>query len=101
MDAGMVDDKVFGSVLYAQRWAMLQSSNFAEDLMMHLNQQIPLAYSHLLELMTKLYVLITPVALVPTLLWIAIPISPIVTLFFYGFFRLGTSMLVDPFQRDY
>lgn len=101
MESGMVDDKVFGSVMYQLRWSMLCASNSAEDLMMHLNQQIPLAYSHLLELMTKLYVLITPVALVPSLLWIAIPISPIVTLFFYGFFRLGTSMLADPFQRDY
>lgn len=98
MDEGMIDEKVYASVLYAQRWAMLQSSNFAEDLMMHLNQQIPLAYTHLLELMTKLYVLITPVALVPSLLWVAIPIAPLVTLFFYGFFCLGTRMLMDPFQ---
>lgn len=101
MDAGMVADKVYGSLMYQMRYGLLCASNNAEDLMMHQNQQIPLAYSHLLELMTKLYVLITPVALVPSLLWIAIPISPIVTLFFYGFFRLGTSMLVDPFQTDY
>lgn len=100
MEDGMVDDKVFSSVLYSQRWSMLNASNCAEDLMMYLNEQIPLAYSHLLELMTKVYVLIMPVALVPSLLWIAIPIAPIVTLFFYGFFRLGTSMLMDPFQQD-
>jgi len=97
---GMVDEKVFSSVLYSQRWSMLSSSNHSEDLMMHLNQQIPVAYTHLLELMTKLYVLITPLALVPSLLWVAIPVAPLVTLFFYGFFRLGTTMLMDPFQKD-
>lgn len=100
MEDGMVDIGLFSSVLHSQRWALLSASNNAEDLMMHLNQQVPLAYTHLLELMTKLYVLITPLALVPSLLWIAIPIAPIVTLFFYGFFQLGTSMLMDPFQKD-
>jgi len=100
MEQGMVDEKNFSSVMYSQRWALCCASNNAEDLMMHLNQQPPLAYSHLLELMVTLYVIITPVALVPSLLWTAIPISPIVTLFFYGFFRLGTSMLMDPFQKD-
>merc|ERR1719189_1863522 len=101
MNSGMVDEKCFGGVIYQFRYSARYVSSGAEDLMMHLNQQIPLAYSHLLELMTTLYVLITPVALVPSLLWVAIPIAPIVTLFFYGFFRLGTSMLVDPFQKDY
>merc|ERR1712039_772278 len=61
---------------------------------------IPLAYCHLLEVMVTLYVLISPTALVPSLLWVAIPISPIVTLFFYGFFVLGTRMLMDPFQQE-
>mmetsp|Transcript_15057 Transcript_15057/g.32413 ORF Transcript_15057/g.32413 Transcript_15057/m.32413 type:complete len:444 (+) Transcript_15057:170-1501(+) len=100
MESGMVEEKSLSTVLYSQRWAMLCSSNYAEDLMMHLNQQIPMAYTHLLELMTKFYVLITPVALVPSLLWVAIPVAPLVTLFFYGFFRLGTAVLMDPFQTE-
>merc|ERR1712080_733547 len=41
-----------------------------------------------------------PLALVHKLLWIAMPIAPVVTLFFYGFFKLGFSMLMDPFQQD-
>eukprot|EP00933_Yihiella_yeosuensis_P072164 TRINITY_DN8048_c0_g1_i1.p1 TRINITY_DN8048_c0_g1~~TRINITY_DN8048_c0_g1_i1.p1 ORF type:complete len:401 (-),score=60.99 TRINITY_DN8048_c0_g1_i1:193-1395(-) len=97
---GMIDGKCLSSVLYSMRWALLQCSNCAEDLMMHLNQQVPLAYTHLLELMSTTYVLITPIGLVPSLLWMAIPIAPIVTLFFHGFFRLGTSVLLDPFQKD-
>merc|ERR1719189_1838593 len=97
MNSGMVDEKCFGGVIYQFRYSARYVSSGAEDLMMHLNQQVPLAYCHLLELMTTLYVLITPVALVPSLLWSAIPIAPIVTLFFYGFFRLGT-MLMDPFK---
>mmetsp|Transcript_11164 Transcript_11164/g.16752 ORF Transcript_11164/g.16752 Transcript_11164/m.16752 type:complete len:128 (+) Transcript_11164:3-386(+) len=67
---------------------------------MHINQPVPLAYCHLLELLVTVYVLISPVALVPKLLWVAILISPIVSLFFYGFFRLGSSMLMEPFQQD-
>mmetsp|Transcript_65378 Transcript_65378/g.210744 ORF Transcript_65378/g.210744 Transcript_65378/m.210744 type:complete len:379 (+) Transcript_65378:110-1246(+) len=100
MEQGMVDEKNFSSVMYSQRWALCCASNNAEDLMMHLNQQIPLAYCHLLEVMVTIYCFIAPMALVPSLLWMAIVISPIVTLFFYGFFVLGTSMLMDPFQQD-
>ena len=29
---------------------------------------------------------------------LVIPVAPIVTLFFYGFFTLGTHMLMDPFE---
>jgi len=97
---GMIDDKVSASVLYLMRWALCNASNCAEDLMMHVNQQIPLAYCHLLELMVTLYCLIAPMALVPALLWVAIIVAPIVTVFFYGFFTLGTSMLMDPFQQE-
>ena len=43
---------------------------------------------------------IAPVALVPSLLWVAIGVAPIVTLFFYGFFTLGTCMLMDPFDTE-
>jgi len=68
--------------------------------MMHLNQQVPLAYCHLLEMMTTIYILITPIALVPSLSFTAVPVAPIVTLFFYGFFKLGTSVLMDPFTKD-
>jgi len=68
--------------------------------MMHLNQKVPLAYTHVLELMVTIYVIITPVALVPSMFWVAVFVSPVVTLFFYGFFKLGTSMLMDPFKQD-
>ena len=50
--------------------------------------------------MVLIYILIASVALVPSLLWVAIVITPIVTLFFYGFFTLGTAMLMDPFVKD-
>ena len=42
---------------------------------MHLNQPVPLAYYHLLEIMVLIYVIIATVALVPSLLWVAIAIS--------------------------
>jgi hypothetical protein len=61
-----------------------RATSAAEDLMMHINQQIPLAYYHLLEVMVTLYILITPIALVPSLLWVAVAVAPIVSLFFYG-----------------
>ena len=88
------------SVLYSIRWALMRGSNDAEDLLMYLNQPVPLAYYHLLELMVLIYIIIASVALVPSLLWVAIVITPIVTLFFYGFFILGTAMLMDPFVKD-
>ncbi|KAH8061254.1 hypothetical protein JL721_8915 [Aureococcus anophagefferens] len=75
-------------------------SNHAEDLMMHLNQPIPLAYYNLLETMVCIYIAVAAAALVPSLLWAAVAVSPVVTLFFYGFFTLGTSMLMDPFVKD-
>ena len=68
--------------------------------MMHLNQPIPLAYYNLLETMVCIYIAVAAAALVPSLLWAAVAVSPVVTLFFYGFFTLGTSMLMDPFVKD-
>lgn len=97
---GMVEPAVQSSVLYSIRWALMRCSNDAEDLLMYLNQPVPLAYYHLLEMMVLIYILIASVALVPSLLWVAIAISPIVTLFFYGTFVLGTAMLMDPFVKD-
>ena len=45
------------------------------------------------------YLLFTPAALVSQLLWVAPFVSAFVTLFFYGFFILGTKILLDhPFE---
>ena len=96
----MVAPEVLSSVLYSVRWALMYVSNHAEDLMMHLNQPIPLAYYNLLETMVCIYIAVAAAALVPSLLWAAVAVSPVVTLFFYGFFTLGTSMLMDPFVKD-
>ena len=40
----MVDGAVQSSVLYSIRWALMRGSNDAEDLLMYLNQPVPLAY---------------------------------------------------------
>ena len=42
--AGMVDSAVQSSVLYSIRWALMRGSNDAEDLLMYLDQPVPLAY---------------------------------------------------------
>lgn len=97
---GMVAPNVLSSVTYSIRWALLKASNDAEDLMMYLNQPVPLAYYHLLEVMVSIYVVVACVALVPPLLWVAVVMSPIVTFFFMGFYTLGTTMLMDPFVLD-
>lgn len=68
------------------------------DVKMYQNQQIPLPYVHLLELLVTVYLILAPAALVPQLLWVAPFVSCFVTLFFYGFFVLGTKILLDPFS---
>jgi len=71
------------------------------DVLMYLNEQIPLPYVHLLELMVTIYtMLLAPLALVPKLMWMSCIVSPFLTLFFYGFYVLGTSILLDPFRKD-
>ena len=71
----------------------------AADVMMYRNTPIPMAYTHLLEVFVKIYVLVSPVALVPTLLWVAPPVSMLVTFFFYGFLKLG-RMMFNPFKDE-
>lgn len=68
------------------------------DVKMYQNQQIPLPYVHLLELLVTVYLTLAPAALVSQLLWVAPFVSSFVTLFFYGFFVLGTKILLDPFS---
>ena len=46
---------------------------------------MPLAYTHLLEMMVVMYVLMAPIGLVPRLLWMAVPGCFVTTLIFYGF----------------
>eukprot|EP01062_Namystynia_karyoxenos_P074715 TRINITY_DN71693_c0_g1_i1.p1 TRINITY_DN71693_c0_g1~~TRINITY_DN71693_c0_g1_i1.p1 ORF type:complete len:441 (+),score=140.28 TRINITY_DN71693_c0_g1_i1:88-1410(+) len=70
----------------------------ASDIMMYLNQSIPVAYAHLLEVMVTVYVLLAPVGLVPSILWVAPLVTPLVTFFFYGTFVLTTEILLDPFR---
>jgi len=96
----MVKPGVVSSVLYSIRWALLKSSNDSEDLMMYLNQPVPLAYYHLLEVMVVVVTLVGSVAFVPSLLWFSVVISPLLTFFFFGFFSLGTTMLMDPFVKE-
>ena len=70
------------------------------DVKMYQNQQIPLPYVHLLELLVTVYLILAPAALVAQLLWVAPFVSSFVTLFFYGFFILGTKILLDPFSAS-
>lgn len=70
------------------------------DVKMYQNQQIPLPYVHLLELLVTVYLTLAPAALVAQLLWVAPFVSCFVTLFFYGFFVLGTKILLDPFAAS-
>ena len=70
------------------------------DVKMYQNQQIPLPYVHLLELLVTVYLILAPAALVSQLLWVAPFVSCFVTLFFYGFFVLGTKILLDPFSAS-
>jgi predicted membrane chloride channel (bestrophin family) len=52
---------------------------------------VPLAYTHLLEMMVVMYVLMAPIGLVPRLLWMAVPGCFVTTLIFYGFMCVGPS----------
>ena len=52
---------------------------------------MPLAYTHLLEMMVVMYVLMAPIGLVPRLLWMAVPGCFVTTLIFYGFMCVGPS----------
>jgi predicted membrane chloride channel (bestrophin family) len=70
------------------------------DVKMYQNQQIPLPYVHLLELLVTMYLVLAPAALVAQLVWAAPFVSCFVTLFFYGFFVLGTKILLDPFSSS-
>tara|TARA_B110001452_G_scaffold30514_1_gene23933 strand:- start:716 stop:1933 length:1218 start_codon:yes stop_codon:yes gene_type:complete len=69
----------------------------AADVLMYLSTPVPLAYTHLLEIMVVIYVLMAPVGLVPRLLWMAVPGSFVTTLIFYGFMCVGKLML-NPFD---
>ena len=71
----------------------------AADVMMYRNTPIPMAYTHLLEVFVKIYVLIAPIALVPVLLWVAPIVSMLITFFFYGFLKLG-RMMFNPFKDE-
>ena len=71
------------------------------DVKMYQNQQIPMPYVHLLELLVTVYIFVAPVALVCKLLWVAPVVSGFFTLFFYGFFVLGTKILLDPFESEF
>lgn len=71
------------------------------DVKMYQNQQIPMPYVHLLELLVTVYVFVAPGALVCKLLWVAPIVSGFFTLFFYGFFLLGTKILLDPFEAAF
>ena len=63
-----------------------------------LSRRVALGLGRRLELLVTVYLLFTPAALVSQLLWVAPFVSAFVTLFFYGFFILGTKILLDPFS---
>jgi len=70
----------------------------AADVLMYLATPVPLAYTHLLEMMVVMYVLMAPIGLVPRLLWMAVPGCFVTTLIFYGFMCVGKLML-NPFDQ--
>lgn len=74
----------------------------ASDVLMYLSTPVPLAYTHLLEMMVVIYVLMAPLGLVPRLLWMAVPGCFVTTLIFYGFMCVGKLMLnpFDPQSSD-
>ena len=97
---GLVAPQCAGHLLILVQNNVTKMRGAAADVLMYLNQQIPLPYTHLLELMVTLYVFMAPIALVPGLLWLAPAASGLVTIFYYGFFCLSTQMLLDPFRDE-
>jgi len=87
------------TVLYMINMNVSVARGAAADVIMYRNTPIPIAYTHLLEVFVKIYVLIAPVALVPLLLWMAPPVVMLVTFFFYGFLKLG-RMMFNPFKDE-
>lgn len=87
------------TVLYMINMNVSMARGAAADVIMYRNTPIPIAYTHLLEVFVKIYVLIAPVALVPLLLWMAPPVVMLVTFFFYGFLKLG-RMMFNPFKDE-
>jgi len=87
------------TVLYMVNVNVQLMRQAAQDMMMYKKTPIPIAYTHLLEVFVKIYVLTAPVALVPLLLWMAPPVVMLVTFFFYGFLSLG-RMMFDPFKDE-
>jgi len=87
------------TVLYMVNMNTSAMRGAAADIIMYRNTPIPIAYTHLLEVFVKLYVLTAPVALVPLLLWMAPPVAMLVTFFFYGFLTLGRQMF-NPFKDE-
>ncbi len=73
----------------------------AADVPMYLEEtSMPLAYRYLVEMTVTFYVLITPVGLVHQMFWTAPFVAPVVTLFFYGLYKLTDDFLMDPFHGD-
>eukprot|EP00398_MALV-I-01_sp_L67-1_P000915 gene915-235_t len=87
-----------GHVLVMVQTNITKVRGAAADVMMYLNEPMPLAYRHLLELLVMFYMLVTPVALVPQLLWVSPFIVSMVVVFVAGFLELSVSVMNDPFR---
>jgi len=95
--AADVPPSLHGALFTAVQGNVSLMRGAAADVIMYLSTPVPLAYTHLLEIMVVIYVLMAPLGLVPRLLWMAVPGCFVVTLIFYGFMCVGKLML-NPFD---
>lgn len=94
-----VDDRYWSTLTLSVQGNVTMMRGAAADLMMYLNQPVPLTYTHLLEVTVNIYGLVAAFGLVARFHWLAPPIVFIVLLFFHGFYKLGIHML-DPFREE-
>jgi len=93
-----IDDRLMGTFMLLVQNNISAMRGAAADVMMYIEQPIPIGYTHLLELIVNIYCVIAIFGLVPKFLWLAPPVAAIVTLFFYGFYVVGLHMF-DPFDK--
>lgn len=61
--------------------------------------RMPLAYVHFVHLLISIYLLFTPIALLPTYGYWSVPYVGVLTLFYHGLFKLSLCLL-DPMDND-
>eukprot|EP00511_Aplanochytrium_stocchinoi_P002532 CAMPEP_0204826472 /NCGR_PEP_ID=MMETSP1346-20131115/4155_1 /ASSEMBLY_ACC=CAM_ASM_000771 /TAXON_ID=215587 /ORGANISM="Aplanochytrium stocchinoi, Strain GSBS06" /LENGTH=359 /DNA_ID=CAMNT_0051954513 /DNA_START=73 /DNA_END=1152 /DNA_ORIENTATION=+ len=97
IEEGNISNKVGNTIMQSAQTNISSIRGAAADVNMYLNTPIPETYVKLLELMVKIYVLLSPFALVPSLLWVAPPAVAVITVFFYGFLQISRAMM-NPFK---